>query len=148
MRYLISHRGNINGKEVSKENSPEFIQNALDLNFDVEIDVWRVGESIYLGHDEPQYLIDFNWLFERQEKLWIHCKSLETLTFFNLNSNSYNYFFHDQDAATLTSKGFIWAYPGKQPVLNSIAVLPETNNDDLSKCIGVCSDFIQKFTRK
>ena len=45
----------------------------------------------------------------------------------------------------MTSKGYLWAYPGKQPIKRSIAVMPEINNDDISECIGVCSDVIQKY---
>ena len=51
-------------------------------------------------------------------------------------------FWHQEDDATLTSKGYIWAYPGKQPIKNSIAVMPEIYSDDVSKCIGICSDYI------
>ena len=46
---------------------------------------------------------------------------------------------------TLTSKSYIWAYPGKQPIKNSIAVMPEIHNDDISQCLGVCSDYIQNY---
>ena len=55
-----------------------------------------------------------------------------------------HYFWHQKDDITLTSKGYICAYPGKQPIKNSIAVLPELYNDDLGVCKGVCSDNILK----
>jgi hypothetical protein len=54
-------------------------------------------------------------------------------------------FWHQKDDVTLTSQGYIWAYPGKQPLKNSIAVLPERNNDDTSQCSGICSDVIEKY---
>ena len=53
-----------------------------------------------------------------------------------------NFFWHENDTITLTSKKNIWAFPGKQPIQRSIAVLPEIHNDDVSNCIGVCSDYI------
>lgn len=37
---------------------------------------------------------------------------------------------------------------GKQPILNSIAVMPELYDDDISKCIGICSDYISKYLIK
>ena len=37
--YLISHRGNINGIHKNDENKPEYINNALGQNYDVEVDV-------------------------------------------------------------------------------------------------------------
>jgi hypothetical protein len=45
----------------------------------------------------------------------------------------------------LTSKNYIWAYPGKQPIKGSIAVMPEVHNDDLDNCIGICSDYINDY---
>ena len=35
---LISHRGNINGCNFEKENTHEYIQQAIDAGFHVEID--------------------------------------------------------------------------------------------------------------
>jgi len=56
-----------------------------------------------------------------------------------------NYFWHEEDTLTLTSHNYLWVYPGKQPIKNSIAVLPELFQDDVSECLGVCSDFIKKY---
>lgn len=150
---LISHRGNINGKNLSLENHPEYIDKALSLGFDVEIDIWYLSKSFYLGHDNPEIKIGVEWLYERQKKLWIHCKNLQALPILaeleNTNDKfDFNFFFHDDDDAVLTSKKFVWVYPGKQPLKNSIAVMPEINNDDLSLCIGVCSDNIIHFKQK
>jgi len=36
---LISHRGNINGQNLEKENSPDYVLEALSKNYDVEVDV-------------------------------------------------------------------------------------------------------------
>ena len=72
--HLISHRGNIDG--ISKlENQPDYIDSAIELGYDVEVDIWYIGGKIYLGHDLGQYQIDINWLNERSDKLWIHCKN-------------------------------------------------------------------------
>ena len=56
-----------------------------------------------------------------------------------------HYFWHQKDDITITSKGYIWAYPGKQIINGSIAVLPEIHDEDVSKCIGVCSDYIERY---
>ena len=55
MLYLISHRGNINGKNTHLENSEEYIEKAIREGFDCEIDVWFINGVYWLGHDEPQY---------------------------------------------------------------------------------------------
>ena len=37
---LIAHRGNIDGPNPERENSPEYIEEALKAGYDVEVDVW------------------------------------------------------------------------------------------------------------
>ena len=35
---LISHRGNINGPNIDKENKPSYISAAIDKGYDCEVD--------------------------------------------------------------------------------------------------------------
>jgi hypothetical protein len=140
---LISHRGNLNGRIPTNENHPEYIDEAIHAGFDVEIDMWWVDGRTYLGHDEPQYEVDDNWLTERMDSLWVHCKNVGLLNW--IRSTSLHWFWHEEDTLTLTSKGYVWVYPGKQPVIGSIAVMPEIYDEDVSKCIGVCSDIISRY---
>jgi len=143
---LISHRGNTNGKFESYENEPMYIDKAISDGFDVEIDVWVVDGQLFLGHDKPQYGINYSWLKERKTKLWIHCKNIEAMEWFN-SFDGFNYFWHQEDVMTLTSNGWMWVYPGKQPIKGSIAVMPEIYNDDVSECEGICSDYIKKYKK-
>lgn len=145
---LISHRGNINGSNPSQENHPTYILNALHQGYNVEIDVWYHKGLFMLGHDLPQYEFPFDLLLNFYSKLWIHCKNIDALVQFKNTdslSSRLNYFWHEKDTITLTSKNYIWAYPGKQPILNSIAVMPELNNDIITECAGVCSDHIENY---
>lgn len=145
---LISHRGNINGKFESYENEPNYIKKALDNGYDVEVDLWVKDRKMFLGHDEPQYgiiLSDF-WL-QQKNRIWWHCKNIEALEFCK-DMGKYrisNFFWHQEDDYTITSNGFIWAYPGKKLNKYSIAVMPELNNDNIKGCFGVCSDYIEKY---
>jgi hypothetical protein len=144
----ISHRGNINGRIEEAENKPEYIIDTLRLGYDVEIDVWYINGEWWLGHDEPQYQIDFDWIDSRSDRLWIHCKNIEAVEYFYENENEcreINWFWHENDTLTLTSYGYIWAYPGKQPIKKSIAVMPEIHMDNINVCMGICSDYIQKY---
>lgn len=145
---LISHRGNIDGKQPNRENHPDYIEEALNRRFDVEVDVWYIDETLWLGHDEPQYEVNFKWFFDRAHQLWIHCKNVEAVQYFLSNDSQaqiFNFFWHEEDTITLTSMNYIWAYPGKQPIEGSIAVMPEINDDDFSKCEGICSDYINQY---
>ena len=143
---LISHRGNINGKFESYENEPNYIDKAISEGYDVEIDVWYKDNIWWLGHDKPQYGINYSWLKERKTKLWVHCKNIEALEMLD-EKLEIHYFWHQEDVATLTSQGTIWAYPGKQPIKNSIAVMPEIYGDNIIQCLGICSDYIEKYKK-
>ena len=140
---LISHRGNTNGKFESYENEPTYIEKAISEGYDVEIDMWWVDGRIYLGHDNPQHEIDDDWIAKRIDKLWVHCKNVELLNW--IRSTQLHYFWHESDLVTLTSKNYIWAYVGKQPIEGSIAVMPEIYNEDVSQCVGICSDYIERY---
>ena len=140
---LISHRGNISGRLEDYENKPEYIEDTLRLGYDVEIDVWFIDGKFFLGHDEPQFKTDYKFLMN--EKLWCHAKNLDALI--EMKKYVIHYFWHETDTVTLTSKNYIWAYPGNQPIKNSIAVLPEWKNDDVSNCRGICSDYIENYKK-
>ncbi len=140
---LISHRGNINGRIKEAENRPDYIEDTIKLGYDVEIDVWVIEDTFYLGHDEPQYPISLNWLYERKDKLWIHCKNIEAMELFNTLLDTYNYFWHENDVATLTSKGYIWSNIGycfKKGITVSLEY------KELPNYIwGVCSDCVYSY---
>jgi len=137
---LISHRGNLNGPNPQKENHPDYILEAINQGYNVEVDVWYVKGEFYLGHDKPQYPISLNWLYERKDKLWIHCKNIEAMERFNSLYNTYNYFWHENDVATLTSKGYIWSNIGYY-FKNGITVSLEYKK--LPNYVwGVCSDYV------
>ena len=144
---LISHRGNIDGRFESYENEPTYVDRAIDEGYDVEIDVWYKDDRLWLGHDEPQFEISYEWIADRLERLWIHCKNVEAVEFFAQHEYNYNFFWHQEDTLTLTSKGYVWVYPGKQPIKNSIAVMPEIHQEDVTDCFGICSDFIKQYEK-
>jgi hypothetical protein len=140
---LISHRGNINGPIKNEENKPKYIDKCLNIGYDIEIDLWLLENKLYLGHDEPMFNIDKEWLLCRYNKLWVHCKDIRSLYFLKELNNNINYFYHQNDDVTITSKGFFWTYPGKELTRNSIAVMPETFEfENIYSAYGICSDFI------
>ena len=143
----ISHRGNIEGPNPELENSVPYIEKALSLGYEVEIDVWLIKEKYYLGHDNPQYKVEKSFLTDN--RIWCHAKNLEALEDMRLSKNI-RFFWHQEDDATLTSDNFIWTFPGKMLVKNSICVMPERSSinpsdTSLKNCVGVCSDFIKLY---
>ena len=143
MKY-ISHRGNLLGKNTDLENTTRYIWEALDKGFDVEIDVWVMDKVIFLGHDGPKSEVTPSFL--NNQNIWCHAKNIEALNF--LLDKELHCFWHEQDAFTITSHGYVWAYPSKDYSNNVIAVLPEKNglhSDRLKHCAGICSDYVQMY---
>lgn len=142
--FFISHRGNISKKNKELENRPDYINSALAKNYDVEVDIWFSNNNFYLGHDGPGYLVNLDFL--KKKGLWLHAKNIESLNM--LVKYNFNCFWHQNDDVTLTSKGFLWTYPGKKLLDRSICVLPEIHNIiDFTSCVGICSDYIEKYKK-
>ena len=141
---LIAHRGNTDGYDAKMENNPDYIDAAIDLNYDAEVDVWSVSGKIYLGHDAPSHRIPIDWLMNRSGKLWIHTKNHEAFQLLS-RYQSLNVFWHQTDDFALTTKGYTWCYPGIGALDRSIAVAPELDSQNLEGFYGICSDNISHF---
>lgn len=143
---LIAHRGLINGPDKSFENRPETIELAWENDFDVEVDVWRIDHKWFLGHDEPQYEVPSSFFL--MGRSWVHCKNAEAMLWMANHTKGINFFWHDSDDYTLTSAGYVWAYPGSKVEGNCVLVLPERimKLEELKNvnCYGVCSDHVSK----
>ena len=140
---LIAHRGNTNGKLPNRENTNDYIKEAISKGFDVEIDICKWdGEKFYLGHDDPGETITIEWL--QNNPVWCHAKdykALEQLVKYNIHC-----FWHQADNYTMTSSRYIWAYPGQPGGDRTIAVHPhEISEEEVKKCAGVCSDNVEKY---
>ena len=106
----ISHRGNVDGPVKDKENNIDHIQKALNKGFEVEVDVRFNKNKFFLGHDYDQFEVDKEFLLN--DKIWCHAKTTEALI--ELDKIKAHYFWHQEDDYTITSRGFIWTYPGKK----------------------------------
>ena len=143
---FISHRGNLNGRSSEFENSPSFIENAISCGFHVEVDLWSFNNMFWLGHDNPTYLIQNEFLLKHIDALICHAKSPETLIALRTLNRAIHCFYHDDPSpVTLTSRGYIWSAPGQQYSSHSILCVndPYTYNYDLNTIIaGIFSDNI------
>ena len=141
MRWIL-HRGNDKGPN-SVENDPIKVYDLLMEGHEIEIDIWYVDNSVYMGHDNPQHLI--SEIFLEHPGLWIHCKDAATLEYMNMQKKHLHYFYHTDEDYVLTSKGYIWCYTGNNPLEGSVIVMPEKSNYNWQslndkKCI-ICSDY-------
>lgn len=150
---IISHRGNLNGPEPDFENNPERIDLCIKLGLQVEIDLWLVNNNkLFLGHDEPQYEIEMDFLYKRRLNLWIHCKNIESLSYLTkCNEYEFNYFWHQNDEYTITSNKFIWTFPkdSYDTFFSRQIILDFSSNIDYNyykeKCIhAICCDYVSR----
>ena len=143
---LISHRGNLEGPNPERENHPDYIYEALQAGYEVEIDVWWIDGKFKLGHDGPQYDFPFDLLTNFHTKLWIHCKNMDALSYLNeldSSGSKLNYFSHEDDLGVLTSRGYIWS---ANLFDRGILVMPEVYKKEPNKnTFGICSDYIKNY---
>lgn len=146
---IISHRGNLNGPTPNIENSPYAIDTVLNLGLDCEVDVWYEldSHSWWLGHDEPMYEVELEWLTKRKDNLWIHAKSIDTFHTLDCMDTDLNFFWHDTDAIIRTSKDYLWTtHP--EYVSPSTVLMCVTLEDTLLAKVSVtnfytyCTDYI------
>jgi len=138
---LISHRGNIDGPNPERENSPSYIREALEKGFDVEADIWWDDYKISLGHDEPKYQINFSWL--ENKNLWLHAKNFYTLECL-LDYPQFNCFYQTGKGSVLTTKNFIWStelWSHKGVFVRKDFGVKEIN---VLNIYGICSDYVNK----
>lgn len=149
---IISHRGNINGPVPDKENRPSYIDCAINLGYDVEVDIRFINGQFWLGHDEPQYKIELSWMTARKNKIWYHCKDLYS-AYELLNSNEdFLFFCHSNDNYVLTSNKKLWVHD-LDLIINKSCIIPllsltEINNYSNYEPFGVCTDYVYNIPKK
>jgi len=144
---FIAHRGNTRGRNLDMENTVGYINAALALGFDVEIDIRYINGKFYLGHDEPMEKVSIEFFLN--SRIWVHAKTIKTLHKL-LHYSSVICFFHQRDRCTLTSNGYVWTFPYKGTSYgeDSIVVLPESLGGglmDFTRIAGICSDYIEAY---
>lgn len=158
---IIAHRGNINGPDVNKENSPTTIYNALTRGFDVEIDVQEresFNRRLLVGHDDADYVLNLDEIDDVTDRVWFHAKNTKAaMDLLDLKREfGYNYhiFMHNKDQAVLTDTGFIWEYPTVYfttgPTM--INVMPESvglTTDDFKpwQFHAICTDYARDYAK-
>ena len=140
---LISHRGNLNGLNPERENTKEYVQEAINRGYQVEIDIRAKNDLLFFGHDTPDREVDQSWLCERREFLWIHCKDFDSLSM--LIDSNLRTFFHEKESYSIISNKLIWAHDLSK--FNSRCIIPLLSEEQVvswrqQPVFGICSDFI------
>jgi hypothetical protein len=146
MEY-ISHRGNIKGVSRQEENSPAYIEQAIKRGYSVEVDVWKIGDDLYLGHDSPSHLVSLEFLKKHARDLYLHCKNHDAFEYFH--EDGFEIFWHTEEDFCLTSRGRVWAKPNACKIKNRIEVqLTYDKNFNTADLFGICSDEIDSYKKQ
>jgi glycerophosphoryl diester phosphodiesterase len=142
---LYAHRGNLFGPKPELENTPDYIDQAIKFGFKVEVDVWLNSDNnLYLGHDKPETLVSFEYLFIRHDSLLIHAKNIEALIYLSSRTRL-NVFYHTNEHAVLSSNGNLIFHPDNYPdvttPIDSIYSMPELSNKKIYPYKNLITDY-------
>ena len=144
---IISHRGNIIGPVPEKENRPSYVDIAIQLGYDVEVDLRYFDSHFWLGHDKCQYKISYEWMVLRKNKIWFHCKDQESATKLLDFDVEFQFFCHSVDNFVLTSTFHLWVHDLTKKI-NNKCIIPLLSMDDIKSYkitdeFGVCTDYVK-----
>lgn len=145
MRF-IAHRGNVKGPKPEWENKKSYIRQALQLGFDVEIDVSYIDGKLFLGHDEPGEEVSLEYL--SSSSLWVHAKTAATFAYLT-GFSEINTFLQSEEAIVVSSRQYLWNHSKCTDFTpRSVAVVLDYDKEFLSKYVkisGVCSDYVLSY---
>ena len=145
---IISHRGNIKGPVLDKENRPSYIDCAIQLGYEVEVDLRFENGEFWLGHDKSQYKIEKNWAYLRKENIWFHCKDIYSCLELTKTGENFKYFCHHNDNYVVTSTGKIWVHDLSKTIDDN-CIIPLISLEDIRKYknsipYGICTDYVNE----
>jgi len=139
---IISHRGNMFGPDENLENNPRTIEMASNF-FKVEVDIRKIGKDYWLGHDNPMYLVRFDWLIYLKPRLLLHCKNDDVYNCHALSS--FHRFRHEEEDTVTCSLGNVLKHPNYTPIPGSYNMMPEKSKHETLETIfassAVCTDY-------
>jgi hypothetical protein len=106
------------------------------------------GGGLYLGHDEAQERISVQYLLQRADDLFIHCKDIDSLQLL-IQHDRLNVFGHSHDDFVVTSRGNVFCAVGIiQP--GCVCVMPELYNKPITAdmvrcCSHVVTDYPERY---
>lgn len=140
---LISHRGNLDGVQEDRENTPSYIQTALREGFAVCCDVIAQHGAFLLPTRAGYHKLPYALLSNPQ--MWFLASDAITLdALCAVNAHAVP----ASSPVALTSVHYLWCLPGADLTPRSIAVFPEEVNPawlESGEPAGVCSNEILRY---
>lgn len=136
---VISHLGNIDGRQPEKENTLPYIQQALKEGWHVCVDVAFRNGGFLLPAAHGNYVAPPALL--SKQRVWCRAHDPETMdALCNINAHC---FLVSHSFISLTSALFLWTLPGHNLLDRSIAAYPELAEPDWLanfEPAGLCSN--------
>lgn len=136
---IISHLGNIDGRQPEHENKLAYVQKALKAGWHVCVDVVYHCGSFILPYDGGFSSVPGALL--SKQRVW--CRAHDPITLDALCNINAHAFLNTTSGLALTSSQFIWTLPGHVLVERSIACFPEEADENwlsFSEPAGLCSN--------
>jgi hypothetical protein len=136
---IISHLGNIDGRNPDKENNPVYVEKALKAGWHVCVNVFFVNGGFILPHAGGNSPMPPS--FFSKPRVWARAFNTDTADAL-CNINAHSIMFTGEFPA-LTSAQFIWTPPPHTLTARAIAYLPEIEDNgwlDLAEPAGLCSN--------
>lgn len=142
---LIAHRGNIDSVKPDKENTQDYIDEAIIFGYDVEIDVRLIDNKLYLGHDTPDHEVSMGWLLDRRHELWVHTKNFSALNLL-IDTDLRTFYHQKEDHTIINNCNLIWSHNLEEA--NSKSIIPLLDAADIFdfekyNVYGICSDYVR-----
>ena len=146
--FFIAHRGNLRGINEERGNTVPYIQEALDMGYHAEVDVWQRHDRFYLGHDQAEDAVEVDFLL--LSGVWCHAKDVATMN--ALVGAGAHCFFQAKDDVVMTSHGYLWTHSACEVVTpRSILTVIEfdcTRLADVPLAAGICSDHVASYRER
>jgi hypothetical protein len=141
----VYHRGN-SARDLSVENNPKKLLELVRRGRHIELDIWTVGNKLFVGHDRPDVEVTYDWLLAVEPRALIHCKDGRTFSvlrrYFACRGIAANLFYHTSEDYALSTGGWVITYPGKPVFGEFLSMMPETagRNPNMEAAAIICSD--------
>ena len=139
----IARCGNLDGCSAALENTPDYLEAAIERGFDVSCEVVYRDGTFWIGSEERRIAAPRELLV--REEVWCQAKDVRTLDAL-YHDPGIHCFFQALDDVSLTSRGFLWTHPRCRVVTRrSIVAVRDFEGDRIDRVrsgAGVCSDRI------
>jgi hypothetical protein len=136
---IISHLGNIDGRQPELENTLKYVQASLKAGWHVCVDVQLLNGGFVLPNENGFSVAPPS--FFSQQRVWSRCYNAETLD--ALCTIGAHAFMGGEIPLSLTTAQFIWTMPPRELSPRSIAAFPELAEPswlDNYEPAGLCSN--------